>query len=328
MGRISFIYRTDVHVIDEDKKPASWKGDYAGEIWSNLSQVGDMARQHGARAVLDGGDYFHAKSPLRNPHALVNKTARLHKGYPCPVFCVEGNHDITNNDLFSLERQPLGVLYATGVFGHLRDEVFEDKGLRVRVVGVPYSPARKLNELLDIQKKPGDTHLIAVVHALAGEAPPPSVEDFFGEPVFRYDQLVTANGPDVWMFGHWHKDQGIVTVKNRTFVNPGAISRGSLVRENLERTPKATLIEIDDNGVRATGLPLQVADARDVFNIEVKERQDREDVEIERFVQRLYAETTTDPSASIEEALASMEFAADIQKLAREYIELARAGVG
>lgn len=326
MGRVGFIYRTDVHV--SDKNPASWKGDYSAEVFDNLTQIGVLAKNHGAAAVLDGGDYFHTKSPGRNSHSLVEQTARIHQAYPCPVWCVEGNHDITNNDLASIERQPLGVLYAAGVFGQLREQVFEDGDIRVRVVGVPYSPHRTLDELRAIRKQPGDTHLIAIVHALAGRNPPPSVQEFFGEPVFNYEDLSLDGGPDCWAWGHWHKDQGVEVVKGRPFVNLGAVSRGALVKENLSRNPKVAFMEIDGKGLRVTPMLLQVADAADVFDLERKERHDKEGKEIEAFVTRLHEQTALDPSASVEDTIASLGFARDVQSTALEYIARARAEIG
>jgi DNA repair exonuclease SbcCD nuclease subunit len=178
MPRIAFIFRTDTHVAD--RSPVSWKGDYTSEIWSNLEQIGRMAIEHEVSAVLDGGDYFHIKAASRNSHGANVRTAEVHKKYRCPTFCVEGNHDLAYNNLESLDRQPLGVLYAAGVFQHLRETVFTDGDLRVRVVGVPYNPRRTLEELRSIQKQPGDDFLVAIVHALASENPPPKVEDFFG----------------------------------------------------------------------------------------------------------------------------------------------------
>jgi DNA repair exonuclease SbcCD nuclease subunit len=329
MGRLAFIFRTDVHACDKDHRPASWKADYFGEITESLRQVGAMAKDHGAVAVIDGGDFFHKKAPTRNSHALVEHTVQIHKAYPCPVWEVEGNHDITNNDLASVEHQPLGVLYACGIFGQLREQVFKDQGLQVRVVGVPYDPKRKLEDLQAIKKQPGDTHLVAIVHSLAGLKPPASTEDFFGEPVFDYDDLAgIQDGPEAWCFGHWHKDQGIEEINGRQFINHGSVSRGALVRENLERTPKVGLIEIDLDGLRASSLLLNVAPAEEVFDMERKERTDREGKEIEAFVTRLSEQLTVDPGASIEEAIGSIGFAMDIQTLAREYIERARAGIG
>lgn len=326
MSRISFLFRTDTHV--SDKSPASWRGDYPSEIWSNLEQIGQMAKEHGIRAVLDGGDYFHVKAASRNPHALVARTADIHRTYPCPTYCVEGNHDIAYNNLDSVARQPLGVLYATNVFQHLREAVFEDAGVRVRVVGMPYSPFRSLEELRAIQKRPGDDFLIAIVHQLAGAAPPDSVEDFFGEPVFRYPDLVTPDGPDVWCFGHWHKDQGIVEFDGKHFVNQGALSRGALIRENIERTPKATLLEFTRGGIQTISLPLMVAPAEEVFDFERKDRQEKEGTEIEHFVATLKANVEYDPAQSIEANLQALDFAREVRDLALSYLERARAEVG
>lgn len=326
MPKVSFLYRTDVHVAD--RSPVSWKGDYPSEIWSNLEQVGQIAREREVTAVLDGGDYFHVKSASRNPHALVYRTAKLHTAYTVPTYCIEGNHDISYNNLDTIERQPLGVLYASKVFNHLREEVFTDGGMTVRVVGVPYSPFRTLDELKSIQKKPGDDFLIAVVHALAGEAPPAMVQDFFNEPVFTYSDLVSKDGPDIFCFGHWHKDQGIVELGGKRFVNQGALSRGALVNENLTRTPKTALIEATPSGLVITSIPLVVAPADEVFDLERKERHEQERRNIDDFVQRLQTDAAFDPSASIEANVQGLSFAADVKQMALEYLERARAEVG
>jgi len=323
MPRVSFLFRTDVHT--SDRSPESWKADYPTEIWSNLEQIGRIAQAHDVSAVLDGGDYFHVKAATRNPHSLVEKTARIHKEYHCPVYSIEGNHDISHNNLETLGKQPLGVLYAAGVFEHLREQVFRDGTTQVRVVGVPYSPDRTMDDLLSIQKKPGDTHLVMVVHALAGLNPPPNVEDFFNEPVFRYESLVRRNGPDAVCFGHWHRDQGVEEIEGRFFVNQGATSRGALVRENLQRTPKVSLIEIDNGELRVTQIPLSVAPASDVFDLERKAIQEQERTSIDQFVMRLLMDTDSDPSESVEDNIRKLDFAQDVRDKALHYIEMARS---
>lgn len=326
MPHLAFIYRTDVHVCD--RSPVSWKGDYAAEIWDNLTQVGQYAKEFEATAVLDGGDYFHVKSATRNSHALVVQSAKIHRAYPCPTFATVGNHDIAYNNLDSIERQPLGVLFSTNVITRLDEQVFRDGDLQVRVVGLPYSPFRTLADIRAIQKKPGDTYLIAVLHQLAGNDPPASVEDFFGEPVFNYADLVSDNGPDVFCLGHWHKDQGIVELGGKQFVNQGAVSRGALVRENLQRTPKVAHIEATSLGIRVFPLPLIVAPAEEVFDLERKERQEKEETNIDQFISALQASTTFDPAHTIEDNLTALDFASDVRDLAREYLERAHAEVG
>ena len=322
MGKVSFIFRTDVHVAD--KGPASWKGDYSEEIWSNLEQVGYFARKHKAHAVLDGGDYFHVKTASRNSHSLIYRTAEIHKSYPCPTYCVEGNHDITYNNLGSIERQPLGVLYAAGVFHHLRDTVFESDGLKVRVVGVPYDPKQTLDNLLSIQKRPEDDYLVAVVHAWAGENPPAKVEEFFGEPVFKYRDLVTPDGPDAFLFGHWHKDQGVVQIKGTQFVNHGALSRGALTHENMSRIPKASLLEFTSEGLKVTLLPMKVLPAEEVFDVEQKERVETEGKSIDAFVERLQADVQFDSEGDITANLSKLDFASEVRDLALGYLEKVR----
>lgn len=324
MDRLAFIFRTDTHVAD--KSPSSWKADYPSEIWSNLTQIGQMALDHGVIAVLDGGDYFHVKSASRNSHNLIIRTITIHKQYPCPVYCIEGNHDVTYNDLDSIERQPLGVLYESKTFIHLREEVFRVGGLQVRVVGVPYAPKRTLEELRAIQKQPGDDYLIAVVHALAAESPPPQVEDFFGEPVFRYGDLVSSDGPDVFCFGHWHKDQGIVSIGGKSFVNQGAVSRGALIHENTKRTPQVSLLEFDSNGFRCKTLPLKVAPAEEVFDFAKKERAESESRSIDKFVERLQEDVLFDTNTSIEGNIGKLDFAEDVRGMALAYLERARGG--
>lgn len=318
---MKFIWRTDVHLAD--KSPSSWKGDYPEEIWSNLSQVGALARQHEAVAVLDGGDFFQHKSPLKNSHSMVRRAIQMHiKDYPCPTYCVEGNHDITHNNLGSVGKQPLGVMYASGAFRHLREEVFREGPFQVRVVGVPYDPSRTLGDIRSHVKQQGDTHLIVVVHALAAKDPPPRVEEFWGEPVFKYADLIQPGGPDLFAFGHWHQDQGVEHLEGVQFVNLGALSRGALSRENLSRTPKAAVFEILDQGVSVTEVPMEVKPAHEVFDLDRKRVVDREAESIEAFVQRIVVESGFDPAESIEQNIARLDFAQDVRDEAMRFLEL------
>lgn len=324
MPRLSFLFRTDTHVAD--KSPASWKGDYPAEIWSNLEQIGGFAKAHDVTAVLDGGDFFHVKAASRTSHGAIFRTAEIHKAYPCPTFCIEGNHDVPFNNLELIDRQPLGVLYSCGVFQHLREQVFRDGDLQVRVVGVPYQPKRSLADLLSIQKKPGDDFLIAVVHALASENHSGAADDFFNEPVFRYADLASQDGPDVWMFGHWHRDQGVVKVLGKHFVNQGAVSRGALTHENLARVPQVSLIEFEKTGPTITTIPLIVAPASEVFDLEKKERADAEIKNIDSFLEVLQADVEFDSAKSIDENLLTMDVATDVREMAMHYLSQVREG--
>lgn len=317
---MNFLFRTDVHAAD--KNPVSWKADYRSEVMGSLRQIGALAKEHKVCAVLDGGDFFHVKSPVKTSHSLVVEVIELHESeYPCDVFSVEGNHDIVGNNLETIDQQPLGVLYAAGTFKLLRDEIFERDGVKVRVVGVGYDKSLTLEALQKIRKTDED-YLIAVVHALASENPPATVEEFFGEPVFRYDTLIFDRGPDVFLFGHWHRDQGIVEIDGRYFVNQGAVSRGALVKENLERIPKVALIKATKERLEVESIPLKVLPASEVFDLEAKAIQDTESVVIDQFVQELNTNfESLDSEVGIKETISAMNFAHKVRDKALAYLE-------
>jgi DNA repair exonuclease SbcCD nuclease subunit len=321
-NELRFIYRTDVHAAAQS--PVSWKGDYPAEIWKNLEQIGELAEIYEADAVIDGGDFFHVKAPSRNSHHLITKTAQIHAKYPCPTYSVEGNHDIAYNNRSTIEKQPLGVLYETGVFRRLESELFERGGVKARIIGFPYDPNRTTKDIHAAKRECADEHVIAVIHALAAEAPRKGLDELFGEPVLRYADLISKDGPEAFLFGHWHKDQGIVTHEEKIFVNQGAVSRGALSGENLSRTPKVALIRVTEAGVTAVALPLNVAPAEDVFDIERKERLEKEAQSIDAFVSRLTDGGKLDPSEGIDQVLCRLDFARDVRDRAERYLAKAR----
>lgn len=319
---MKLVFRTDVHASDHS--PASWKGDYLAEIVCSLDQIATFAKTRGAAAILDGGDFFHVKAATRNSHALVQQMISLHRSYGLPVYAIEGNHDIAYNNLDSVGRQPIGVMFAAGVFQRLRETVLESDGLRVRLVGVPYDSDLTLDALRAIRKQPGDTHLIVLAHCLAAPNPSAMTEDLFGEPVFKYSDLMSPDGPDVWCFGHWHKDQGVTTIGSTHFVNTGSVSRGALTHENITRQPKAVLLTLTSEGVTYEEIPLTVAPPEDVFDFAAKTRAEEEKGAIAEFVSRLQLSATTNPEQAIENTLNGLEYAKDVRDLALNYLERAR----
>ena len=323
---MKLLFRTDVHV--SDSSPASWKGDYPAEIYSSLQQIQDLARAEGVLAILDGGDFFHIKAATRNSHALVQRMLILHRDSPCPVYSIEGNHDLAYNNLDTVVRQPLGVMFAAGAFQRLRDTVLEADGLRVRIVGLPYVAEPTLEAIRAIRKQPGDDYLILVAHCLASESPNAATEELFGEPIFRYADMIQEGGIDAACFGHWHKDQGISVIDGVSFVNQGSVSRGALTHENLSRIPKVAILEITREGISVTEHPLDVAPATDVFDVEAKARAEEERGAIEEFVARLQVTAQQNPEQAIEGVLNSLDFARDVRSSALDYLERARTEVG
>lgn len=326
MSQIRLITSSDEHLAD--LPPGSRKDDYRSSILKKIEWQGELARKSNARAILRGGDFFHVKAANKTTHSTVQLVADLHKKFSCPTYSISGNHDMSNNDPESiLRQQPLGVLFRTGIFNQLKDQIFIDGSLSVRVVGVEYTTDLDVDGLQSlVRKKKDDVYTVAVVHALAAMAPEEKIQSLFGERIFDYRDLVFDGCPDVYVFGHYHKDQGITDHMGIKFVNVGSVSRGALTFENLERKPKSTIITATSSGIEVEEVVIPHEDAKDVFDLELKKRLDEEKKDLNDFISMLKSEVSN--SMSIDDRKNELNnYPDDLRKLAIEIMEAAEAGV-
>jgi exonuclease SbcC len=310
MKAIKLLWRTDVHL--SDRSPASRTDDWIETVFAKLEQVKLVASKVGAHAVLDGGDFFHIKSPSRNSHDLVRRVADHHANYPCPVYCTPGNHDSVYGDYANLDQQPLGVLYSTGVFRRLYDKheaTFEVEGLKVRVVGIPYHGKSYDLERFQSIVKGDEDFLICIAHVLASEK---GGTMFEGEDILEYRDLAPL-APDMFMFGHWHKDQGVHEIDGTKFVNIGSLTRGSLSQDNVGRRPAIALLTLSkEEGIRVQVLRLRVKDADEVFDMDARVREEAREMTVDAFVESVREALVETKSASVEESIEGMDGVPDV----------------
>jgi len=319
---IRLVWRTDVHL--SDTPPASRKDDWASAVLDKLRQVGEVARRVDAAAVIDGGDFFHVKSPSRNTHDLIRRTAEVHRAYPCPVYANVGNHDCVYGDYGYLDQQPLGVLFATGVFNRLYDEheaVFVRDGVKVRVVGVPYhGTTYDLDRFRRIRRGDEDV-LVCVAHVLASAR---GGSMFEGEDILSYDAL-TAFEPDMFCFGHWHKDQGVEVVGGKTIVNIGSLTRGSLSQDEVDRKPACAVMTF------APGQPpqiqvvrLRVRPASEVFDIAGRARAEARTSTVDSFAESVRTRLASERGRDVTDVVAGLDVPDRVRERVLLYLE--RAG--
>lgn len=324
MSQIRFLTSSDEHL--SDVAPGFRKDDYRNAILSKIRYQGLIGNKSNINALLRGGDFFHHKAANRTTHSTIQLTADIHKEFQFPTYALAGNHDMSNNQLESVfSQQPLGVLYKTGVFSRLNDTIFESGSLKCRVVGVDFTPDMGFDDLSRlVQKREDDGYVIAVVHALAEHNPKDKTSEFFHETVFDYRDLVFNNCPDVYVFGHYHKDQGIQEVMGTKFVNLGSISRGSLTFENLNRTPKSSLITINSQGISIEEVPMECADSVDIFDLETKNKMDKERKSIDDFINKLKTDAV---QGDFNIATFVSNLPDEVRVVAQQIIDAAEAGV-
>lgn len=319
---ITLVWRTDAHLADQP--PESRTDDWATSILDKVSQTVKIAIDEGAQAILDGGDFFHIKTPIRNSHRLVQRVVEAHEGSNIPVYSTIGNHDVKYGNSEFLHESPLGVLFKTGFFNRLYDEhdvIFED-GPVVRVVGIPYHGSQyDLNRFTSITKGDED-YLVVVAHCLASK----EGGEFFGaEDVLKYSDLAKLN-PDVWCFGHWHKNQGITEIaKDKWVVNIGSLSRGSLVEDELNRKPSCAVLRFSDH-IEIEEKPLVVKSAKEVFDVEGRVRAEARKMNVDIFVDGLREVLCQEDKDSLKDAVQGMDDIGDeVKERAIHYLEQAGA---
>ena len=330
MSEIRFLTSSDEHLSDQN--PSSYRKDnYRDAILEKLAWQGELAKRFSATSVLRGGDYWHVKAANKTTMASLVKSIDIHKQYVCPTYAIVGNHDLSNNDIETIDRQPAGVLFKSEIFSQLDERVFTSRSLSVRVIKVSYTTDLSEGGLQDkVKKCSNHTYTIAVVHALASMSPSEKIQSYFGERILDYRDLVFDGCPDVYVFGHYHKDQGIVDHCGVKFVNLGAISRGSLTFENLERKPKVSLIKLNSQGISIEEHVVPHRDASEVFDTEKKEKIDNARRGIDEFIVKLKANTDMSSNNHVQDRINNFQnsdFPSDLKKKMLEVMHAAESGV-
>ncbi|HEY8096058.1 MAG TPA: metallophosphoesterase, partial [Methylobacter sp.] len=310
-----------------DGTPGFRKDNYRESILRKLHWQGEFARLFNANRMVRVGDFFHVKAANKTTMATLAAAAGLHRRYPCPTMAIAGNHDMSQNDPETVSRQPLGVFFKAGVFQHFTDEVLVSGSMSVRVVGVEYTTDLDDDALRDmVRKKDNHTYTIAYVHALAAFAPEERIQSFFNERVFDYRDLVFDGCPDVYVFGHYHKDQGIREHLGVKFVNLGAISRGALTFENLERVPKVSSIVCNSQGISVEEHAIPCGDPAHVFDLEKKKTEEKARRSIEDFITKFRSERRVQSGSAVQDRMnefMNSDYPDDLKKLMLETLRSA-----
>lgn len=316
MSEISFVIRTDAHVTAH--APASRIDNYLESCLDKLAQIGELAKEVQAAAVLDNGDFFHLKEGSRNPHSMMVSVVETHQAYPCPTYVNPGNHDFPYGQVSYVDKQPLGLLFATGVFKRMSDVTFTEGDLKVRVVGFPYK-VTFTHEEFDLERGDEDI-LIVCAHTYAT---PTGGETFGQEVALSYKELAKTS-PDVFVFGHLHKDQGIQEVNGKPIFNLGSMTRGSLVEDNLSRIPRVGILSVtkEDGCVKVTtrAHELKVAPASEIFDLQKRDELILETQKMTDYLDQL-KRLKTDVAQTPEDRIRYASFSDQVRESALSYLQ-------
>jgi exonuclease SbcC len=129
----------------------------------------------------------------------------------------------------------------------------------------------------------------------------------------------------VYCFGHWHKDQGVTELGGKQFINIGSLTRGSLSQDEVQRRPACAILKCSDKGVEVDVVRLKVAPAEEVFDVDKREREVRQQNDMDSFINNIKDSLTEqDDSTDVREAIRSTESVPqEIRERAILYLERA-----
>jgi DNA repair exonuclease SbcCD nuclease subunit len=318
MTEFVLISANDIHISDNG--PRGRIDDFKTVILDKLTQMSMACSKLNADAAIITGDLYNLKNPAKNSHTLNNDLISVFKEFPCPIYMVEGNHDLTGNNLDSLKDQPLGVLFADKTLIQLRHKVLKKNDQEISLIGIPYTENLDLNGLKFPVKSKNCVAQICVMHLYAGM----KAGMLYRERLYGYDEL--AKLPvDIFVLGHYHVDQGIYQDPHgKYFMNIGSLSRGTLSEEDIAHHPQIGLIKITiEDGKKPEftlrSIKLKVKPANEIFDLAKKEEEKREKEEIQIFVEKLASEavkSTAESSKTIDDVIDSM----DLAKIVRDRV--------
>lgn len=330
MSTIRFITFTDVHISDHN--PQSRLGNYKKDILEKLKQIGTLGNALKVDFYLCGGDLYEHKAPTRNSHELNVDLIKIFKEFGKPIYMTEGNHDIRNDSYENFSNQPLNVLYESRALTQLRNETVTKGSLKVALRAFEFEETPDL-EAYGKPNKDVDCS-VCILHIYSK----PEGGMLFKQKMFSYKDI-SVLGDDIFLMGHYHKDQGIVTVNyngyDQHFINVGAISRGSHSDDNVSRAPKIGFVEIkkDSDGkvhIKTKQVRLSVQPASDIFDIEKKEIEQKRVRDAEEFVEELQKTVSVDndSGAGLNDVINHLDLESEVMKKVDFFIKEAEREIG
>lgn len=319
---MKFLVFNDPHLAS--KGPVSRTDDYTEALFRKLDQIRRLAIHLKVKGVLCTGDWFD-----RNSRVTWNIIDRLLewawdlKRNDILVLSIPGNHDLQFDRYDLLSHQPLGVVFRSGLIRDVSFSpyTFDDGNESVDVVGVPWPAANDLATFHSVAKTVHNPAIV-LAHCFA------SAEggSYYSSTYHRYSDL--PGDPVVcYCFGHDHSDRSVsVDDRGIHYCAFGALSRGSIARENIDRAVKCVLIDTGSalrGPVKVTQVKLEVTPASQCFDLVLKAQKDRESDHIEQFVTQLSHDLSEAGPASFRERLEKMDLPDDVRKRVMQYIAAA-----
>jgi predicted MPP superfamily phosphohydrolase len=298
---MKFLYFTDVHL--KTKTPIRRTGDFEADVLGKIAFLLIEAQRQKVDFIVCGGDLFDLPNPS---YRLAAQVLRLIVQSGINWYQVLGNHDILGHNPETWE---IGVLAFFEQLPNFRI-LNRVKGEQYTVQSVHYSHG------IEEQTKPWatekDRYTILAAHAMIVPTPVPFLHTLPGKLKTDAGLVLCGHFHDPWasivLTAEWSnelksevsnalsrllstREMWSIKFTNealsraRLFINPGSVSRTALLAHNINRTPRALIIDALPDGVKITALPITVARPFDeAFKTEEAATEQRWETHVEKFL--------------------------------------------
>ncbi len=305
-----------------------------------MTWVGRLARSEGAAAVLVAGDFFDNPRGSQIRRRLDRAVEPVLRSWGCPVLGIRGNHDVEHGRADALVDHPLGELEATGVVRIVGPDpaqgVVVGDVCRVMVMGydyrregpLDYLRRQRLERARHIGLGPRDYRnchfAVLLTHCFWGD----TTGTIYGEPVVGVEEAVGTDF-DVVAHGHDHRCFGVRWVESLmhppvAVVGPGALLRGSLAEEDVQRQPMVAVMRFTPGhrpDVQLEVVPCEAAAV--VFDLARHAEERNAANVVSEFTEALQRHRVDGPSEDAWSVLAPRVTGAVLQR-AQQYVDRAR----
>lgn len=239
---MKILFFTDTHL--RGTNPKNRIDNFTKTLENKLNEIIYLIDDLDIDYVIHGGDLFDRPDLSV---AVVSRFAKILKQVKVPFYIVCGNHDIFGHNPKTIDRTMLGLLSSLDFINIIeKDEVIvlSKDGILVQLTGQPYVYDIDSNDKRGyiVEKiNDGMDYSIHVVHGMLLDRP-----FVKGVPFTLIDDIKQTKA-DITLSGHYHAGFKNQIIDGKYFINPGSLARVTNSLEEISRSPKVVVIELNEN---------------------------------------------------------------------------------
>lgn len=322
---MKLLYFGDIHI--RGKNPRNRTDDYKEALKAKLSEIWNLAKYYGVKAVICPGDVFDRPEVT---NSVLLEFAEVFKECPVPIYTTPGNHDVYSYNLDTYGRTSLRILELIVPQLHVITDASQNItiGKEVALSFQPYDQNIDRNGYGYSPGKPLDGYFkIHTAHGMLLDHDPKVFDRYTYVGDVKTEADLVLCGHDHLGFGFYERKDG------KKFLNCGAICRLSASEAEIERKVQVALITITNNQLE----DLQLIDLRsakpgnEVLDRSQIEADQKRQYAMEEFAALIQTEDGTkaivDLNAIVESIADKEGYAPEVVRIALDKIGEAKAGL-